>query len=79
MIILNKFLPKDTEAEEAAVLVVKKGVDFLLQETKSDSFGLFEELMSLDWDEKALMYGRVVNKHARHNLCFADAGQEPTY
>jgi alkylated DNA repair dioxygenase AlkB len=25
------------------------------------------------------MYGRVVNKVARHNLCFADADQEPDY
>jgi hypothetical protein len=25
------------------------------------------------------MYGRVVNKHARHNLCYADFEQEPDY
>ena len=25
------------------------------------------------------MYGRVVNKHARHNLCFGEAHQEPNY
>jgi hypothetical protein len=25
------------------------------------------------------MYGRVVNKHARHNLCFSDFSQEPDY
>jgi hypothetical protein len=25
------------------------------------------------------MYGRVVEKHARHNLCFDDEGQEPDY
>jgi len=25
------------------------------------------------------MYGRVVNKHARHNLCFADYEQDPDY
>jgi hypothetical protein len=36
-------------------------------------------LMDLDWDSKAFMYGRVVSKHARHNLCFADDGQEPNY
>lgn len=30
-------------------------------------------------DKKALMYGRVVNKHARHNLCFADTKQAPNY
>ena len=25
------------------------------------------------------MYGRVVNKHARHNLCFGEAHQAPNY
>ena len=25
------------------------------------------------------MYGRVVNKHARHNLCFDEEGQVPDY
>ena len=25
------------------------------------------------------MYGRVVNKHARHNLCFGESHQEPNY
>jgi hypothetical protein len=30
-------------------------------------------------DTKAFMYGRVVNKKARYNLCFADESQEPDY
>lgn len=25
------------------------------------------------------MYGRVVSKHARHNLCFSEEGQDPDY
>lgn len=25
------------------------------------------------------MYGRVVNKHARYNLCYAENSQEPSY
>lgn len=40
---------------------------------------LHRELASLNWDKKAFMYGRVVNKKARHNLCFADFSQEPDY
>ena len=40
---------------------------------------LQEELAKLQWDTKAYMYGRVVNKRARHNLCFADFDQEPDY
>lgn len=37
------------------------------------------ELISLDWDKKAFMRGRVVNKRARFNLCFDDESQEPEY
>ena len=40
---------------------------------------LRRELESLDWDKKAFIYGRVVNKKARHNLCFGDFDQEPDY
>lgn len=77
-------LEKDIESEyiplgeEAAVLVLKEGVSKLLEGvgTKED---LFEEQASLDMDKKALMYGRVVNKHARWNLCFDEKGQEAEY
>jgi alkylated DNA repair dioxygenase AlkB len=37
------------------------------------------ELNELEWDTKAPMRGRVVNKRARFNLCFADHAQEPDY
>ena len=40
---------------------------------------LRDELMGLEWDRKVLMRGRVVNKHARYNLCFANFEQEPDY
>lgn len=37
------------------------------------------ELRSLKWDTQAKMRGRVVNKKARHNLCFTETAQEPDY
>ncbi len=40
---------------------------------------LFQEQAALNVDKKAFMYGRVVNKHARWNLCFDDIGHEPEY
>ena len=40
---------------------------------------LFLEQDALEKDTKAFMYGRVVNKHARHNLCFGEEHQEPKY
>lgn len=39
----------------------------------------YREQDALPKDTKVLMYGRVVNKLARHNLCFGDAPQEPDY
>lgn len=44
-----------------------------------DSDALMTEMRGLSWDKKAKSRGRVINKRARHNLCFADAAQEPNY
>jgi hypothetical protein len=44
-----------------------------------NSHELFQEQTYLNYDTKAFMYGRVVNKRARYNLCFAHTGQEPNY
>lgn len=66
------------EGEEAKVLIVRKGVDFLDQENLNGD-KLFQEQMSLEWDTKAFMYGQVRNKHARSNLCYGEENQEPDY
>ena len=60
----------------AQVLVIRNAVNSLLSGKADD---LFEELKSLDYDKKAKMYGRVVNKKARYNLCLGDNAQEPDY
>lgn len=60
--------------DEAYLLIVRNGVDYLVDADK-----LLDQLRELEWDSKAMMYGRVVNKHARHNLCFAFESQEPDY
>jgi hypothetical protein len=69
--IQREMLPNNAEAD---VLVIREGVKAFCS---PDS--LYQEMKSLKWDTKALMRGRVVNKHARHNLCFADFSQEPDY
>lgn len=68
----------ETKLPEACVLVVKNGVDALLgyENAKDD---LFKEQMGLEYDKKAFMYGRVVNKHARWNLCFDRESREADY
>lgn len=66
---------EELEPEPAYVLVVRGG---------AGAFGpsadeLSDEQDGLEKDTKAFMRGRVVNKLARHNLCFTDEGQEPDY
>ena len=83
LIYLNQYLPAqlepNTTAEPGYVLVVRGGVNTLLQGTNKTAKDLFDEQIELDWDTKAFMYGRVVNKHARHNLCYSEEAQEPDY
>jgi hypothetical protein len=60
----------------AVVLVLRNGIDAIIE---SPSVNLFNEQATLNVDKKAFMYGRVVNKHARWNLCFDHAAKEPAY
>lgn len=66
---------------EAGLLVIKNGIDVLLRkymvDESKDTLGL--EQKKLMWDRKAFMYGRVVNKHARWNVCYSEEGHEPSY
>jgi len=79
LINLNQYLPIGTVAEEAAILIIRNGVSNLLSTIRKNANDLFQELVPLDWDKKAKMYGRVVNKTARYNLCLDTLAQEPDY
>ncbi len=72
LILLHEVL--DEDLDQAAILIVRNGVYAFV-----DADELYDEQAELDYDTKAFMYGRVVNKHARHNICFADFSQEPDY
>lgn len=61
----------DLDTEPACVLVIREYCEY--------HEDLFKELRSLKWDTKAKMKGRVVNKKARYNLCFADRSSKPDY
>lgn len=67
-------LDPNGEYEPAFVLVVRNAMKDIVVEDK-----LYKELQKLNWDTKAKMYGRVVDKKDRYNLCFADFDQEPDY
>jgi alkylated DNA repair dioxygenase AlkB len=62
-------------SEHAWILVAHQALDAL----KIDADSLLKEHVHLPVDKKALMRGRVVNKHARYNLCYANAAQTPDY
>lgn len=63
--------------EEAYLLVIRK----FCQLVGSSEKLLYEELDSLKWDDKffSKRHGRVVKKHARHNLCFANYDQNESF
>ena len=65
------------EFQEAGILIIRKGVQHILGSANTQP--LQDEHTPLDVDKKAFMKGRVVNKHARWNLCFDDVDQEPDY
>ena len=76
---LHNRLPRELrEDNKAYVLIVKNGVNTLLDSNEGAN-NIYNEQDMLEKDTKAFMYGRVVNKHARHNLCFSDIAQQPNY
>jgi hypothetical protein len=64
---------------EASILIIRNCLDIFMCEIDKTVDDLLKEQKALNWDKKAFMRGRVVNKNARHNLCYADEGQEPDY
>lgn len=69
--------------DNAYLLVLQNAVDALLQRNDEEiprtQADLFQEQAALNVDKHAFMYGRVVEKSARWNLCFDEEGQEPDY
>ena len=76
---LNENLPEEYEANKAYILIIKDGINCLLNKIDKNTNMFFEEQYSLDYDKKVYMYGRVCNKRARYNLCFSNEEQEPDY
>ena len=75
---------KNNKRPDAYILVIKNGVDIILRDLELDEKvfnkdNLFYEQASLNVDKQAFMYGRVVNKNARWNLCFDEKAKEPDY
>ncbi len=63
--------------KNAWVLIVRKGSEYILGTNKTNDLYLEQDVLKKD--TKAFMYGRVVNKKARHNLCFSDFDQDADF
>ena len=74
LIDLRQLLPEE-DTTDAAVLVLRNGVDGLLNGGED---AVYKELRSMPKDKTYLnQFGKVVNKHARHNNTMSNYHQEP--
>jgi hypothetical protein len=77
---LVDLLPEEIRrgAPNASILIVRGGLPSLML-TNPDE--LFAEMKGFGWDKKFYDTRRkkVLNKQARHNVCFGEGGQEPDY
>jgi hypothetical protein len=65
-------------SRNAYILVIKNPLPILLDDEEAN-IKMFNEQLKLNFDKKAFMYGRVVNKHARWNLCYDFESRDPDY
>lgn len=75
LINLGDYLPKEYDKIDAGVLVIPQGIKIFVNQPDL----MWNELNQLTYDKHAFMYGSVKQKHARHNLCFADFDQTADY
>jgi len=71
-------LSVDECKEQAAIVVFRNGLQSIFDISHKDMYEEQRALLHVR-DKHAFMFGRVVQKHARHNLCFADFDQEADY
>lgn len=81
MVNLHPNLPAETNSAglEAYVLVIRQGWKLFFNDNEYDQFLRETKDSEKIVDKKAWMKGRVVNKKARYNLCYADFSQQPNY
>jgi hypothetical protein len=77
---VNNINNSNTNLPPAYILIIRDGINTILNiESEYDKNQMFAEQSQLNVDKQAFMYGRVVNKKARWNLCFDDNASEPHY
>lgn len=65
---------------DAYLLIIKNGVNIILDDDNAADM-MYDEQINLKWDKKFFDTRRqkVLNKHARYNLCYSREYQEPDY
>jgi hypothetical protein len=65
----------------AYILIIRKGIDYFIKEEEGTSKKMFEEMNTFEWDKKYwdTRRSKVLNKHARANVCFGEYNIEPNY
>ena len=78
LIILNDYLPPDKKVDTATLLIIRNGIEKLID---IPTELMFKEQTKFEWDKKYwdIRRGKVLNKHARYNVCYGDRSQEPDY
>ena len=67
--------------EDAYLLVIKNGLQTLLDMNSNTIQELYNEMNSFEWDRKYydIRRQKLLNKHARANVCFRESAYEPDY
>jgi len=81
LIDLEAYLPVALRSNEtpAMLLILRQGARRLVGEEHYEALLADVKSSVAQVDKKAWMRGRVVNKLARHNLCYGETAQEPNY
>ena len=81
MIKLNEFFPMNVDVDQAAVLIIRNGANYLLEKIGKTADDMYTEQANLSTDKQYWDTRRkkVLNKQARHNLCFSVNGQDADY
>jgi hypothetical protein len=67
--------------EPAWVMIIKNGMQYFLDKINKTTNDLYQEMKSFEWDKKYFDTRRqkVLNKHARSNVCFGNTSISPDY
>ena len=72
---------KNITLEPAHVCIIRNGLEYILDKHDKTSQELLKEMLGFEWDKKYYdtRRKRVLNKNARHNVCFDEEQSAPNY